>query len=34
MDHMLISGTEPLSVILIQTKEFYNLKSDDPKVRK
>ena len=30
MDHMRISGTEPSSVILSQTKEFKMLKSDAP----
>ena len=29
---MRISGTEPSSVILSQTKKFKKLKSDDPKV--
>ena len=32
MDHMRISGTETLSVILIQTKLFKKLKSVDQKV--
>ena len=27
IDHMLISGTDPSSVILNETKEFQNLKS-------
>ena len=31
---MRISGTEPSSVILSQTKKFKKLKSDDPKVPK
>ena len=34
MDHMRISGTEPSSVILSQTKLFQKLKSDVPKVPK
>ena len=34
MDHIRISGTEPSSVILSQTKYFKKLKSDDPKVPK
>ena len=34
MDHMRISGTEPSSVILSQTKYFKKLKSDAPKVPK
>ena len=34
MDHKRISGTEPSSVILRQTKEFQKLKSDDQKVSK
>ena len=34
MDHMRISGTEPSSVILSQTKYFKKLKSDVPKVPK
>ena len=32
MDHMRISGTEPSSVILSQTKTFKKLKSDAQKV--
>ena len=32
MDHMRISGTEPSSVILSQTKLFTKVKSDAPKV--
>ena len=32
MDHMRISGTEPSSVILSQTKLFKKLKSDAQKV--
>ena len=31
---MRISGTEPLSVILSQTKSFKKLKSDTPKLSK
>ena len=31
---MRISGTEPSSVILIQTMKFKKLKSDDPKIPK
>ena len=34
MDHMRISGTEPSSVILSQTKKFKKLKSDAQKVSK
>ena len=34
MDHMRISGTKPSSVILCQTKQFKNLKSDAQKVPK
>ena len=34
MDHMRISGTEPSSVILSQTKTFKKLKSVAPKVPK
>ena len=34
MDHMRISGTEPSSVILSQTKFFKTLKSDAQKVPK
>ena len=34
MDHMRISGTEPSSVILSQTKKFQNMKSDAQKVPK
>ena len=34
MDHMPISGTEPSSVILSQTKVFKKMKSDAPKVPK
>ena len=34
MDHMHISGTEPTSVILSQTKLFKKLKSDIQKVPK
>ena len=34
MDHMRISGTEPSSVILSQTKKFKKLKSDAQKVPK
>ena len=34
MDHMRISGTEPSSVILSQTKWFQKLKIDAPKVPK
>ena len=34
MDHMLILGTEPSSVILSQTKYFKQLKSDAPKLPK
>ena len=34
MDHMRISGTEPASVILSQTKKLKNLKSDVPKISK
>ena len=33
MDHMRISGTEPSSVILSQTKVVQKLKSDVPKVQ-
>ena len=32
-DQMHISGTEPSSVILSQTKQFKNLKNDNPKVQ-
>ena len=32
MDHKRISGTEPSSVILSQTKSFKKLKSDAPKI--
>ena len=31
MDHMQISGTEPSSVILLQTKKFKKAKCDTPK---
>ena len=34
MDHMRISGTEPSSVILSQTKSFQNLKGDAQNVPK
>ena len=34
MDHMRISGTEPPSVILSQTKKFKRIKSDAQKVPK
>ena len=34
MDHMLISGTEPSSVILSQTVKFKKLKSEDQKLPK
>ena len=34
MDHMRISGTEPSSVIVSQTKKFKKLKSDALKVTK
>ena len=34
MDHMHISGTEPSSVILSQTKLFKKMKKDAPKVPK
>ena len=34
MNHMHISGTEPSSVILSQTKWFKKLKSDVPKLPK
>ena len=34
MHHMRISGTEPSSVILSQTKLFKKMKSDAPKVPK
>ena len=34
MDHMRISGTEPSSVILCQTKLFKKLKSNAQKVPK
>ena len=34
MNHMNISGTEPSSVILSQTKWFKKLKSDVPKLPK
>ena len=34
MDHMRISGTEPSSEILIQTKNFKRLKSDAQKMPK
>ena len=34
MDHMRISGTEPSSVILSQTKKFKKLQSDGQKVPK
>ena len=34
MDHMRISGTEPSSVILSQTKYFKKMKSDASKVPK
>ena len=33
-DHMRISGTEPSSVILSQTKYFRKLKNDAPKLSK
>ena len=32
MDHIRISGTEPSSVVLDQTKLFKKMKSDAPKV--
>ena len=34
MNHMLISGTEPSTVILSQTKKFQKFDSDVPKVPK
>ena len=34
MDHMRISGTEPSSVILRQTKKFQKFIIYDPKVQK